>query len=108
MILENTRLLFRLYYKPVSAMSGIIDEGNWLYGVVSVLVISILLQFAFTRLAYANYDALRQSAQSVTGQARDSVDKDNEEQRSVRPVIVRQPLPILGNLGWWFVPLSPY
>jgi hypothetical protein len=43
MIWENTKLLFRLYYRPVSAMSGIIDEGHWLYAAIRVAALSLLL-----------------------------------------------------------------
>jgi hypothetical protein len=39
MFWTNTKLLFRLYYRPVWAMSGIIDEGHWLYAAISVVAI---------------------------------------------------------------------
>src|SRR6185436_9282912 len=54
----NTKLLFRLYYRPVSAMSAIIDEGHWLYAAVSVIAISLLLQAAITSLIYSSYEAI--------------------------------------------------
>jgi tetratricopeptide (TPR) repeat protein len=55
MIWENTKLLLKLYYRPLAAMSNIIDEGNWLYGAVMVAAISLLLQFAVTSRLYESY-----------------------------------------------------
>src|SRR4030095_14202394 len=54
----NTKLLLRLYYRPVSAMSAIIDEGHWLYAAISVVAISLLLQAAITSLIYSSYEAI--------------------------------------------------
>jgi tetratricopeptide (TPR) repeat protein len=44
MVRENARLLLQLYVHPKKAMSGILDEGNWLFGAVTVVLISVLLQ----------------------------------------------------------------
>lgn len=48
MIRENTKLFLKLYYRPLAAMSRIIDEGSVIYGVVAVIAVSLLLQFAVT------------------------------------------------------------
>ena len=58
MIWENTKLLLRLYYRPVSAMSSIIDNGHWLYAAIVVAVLSVLMQFALTSHVYAGYEAV--------------------------------------------------
>ena len=58
MIWENTKLLLRLYYRPVSAMSTIIDNEHWLYPAVVVAVLSVLMQFALTSHVYAGYEAV--------------------------------------------------
>ena len=57
MIWENTKFLLKLYYRPMAAMSNIIDEGNWLYGAVLVAAISLLLQFAVTSRLHESYGA---------------------------------------------------
>jgi hypothetical protein len=41
-MVENLRLLFRLYVRPSSALSAIIDEGSLLFGAVAVLAVSAL------------------------------------------------------------------
>jgi len=46
MILDHTKLLFTLYHRPLDAMSGILDQGSWVYGAVAVVAISLVLQFA--------------------------------------------------------------
>ena len=38
--MENIKLLFQLYFRPASAMSDIIDKGNWLFAAVLVLLVS--------------------------------------------------------------------
>jgi tetratricopeptide (TPR) repeat protein len=38
--METLKLLFQLYFRPASAMSEIIDKGNWLFAAVLVLLIS--------------------------------------------------------------------
>jgi hypothetical protein len=39
--MENIRLLFRLYFRPASAISDIIDNGSWLFAAVLVLLVSM-------------------------------------------------------------------
>ncbi|HVF87927.1 MAG TPA: tetratricopeptide repeat protein [Pyrinomonadaceae bacterium] len=55
MIWDDTKLLLKLYYQPRAAVSGIMDEGNWLYGAVAVLAISFVFQFAVTSRIHAVY-----------------------------------------------------
>ena len=56
MILDNIKFLFRLFYRPASAMSEIIDRGNWLFAAVSVLLVSGVFFFTINaklQTAYA-------------------------------------------------------
>jgi predicted negative regulator of RcsB-dependent stress response len=46
--MTNLKLLVRLYYRPRSAMSGIIDEGSLLFSLAAALVVSILLRTGIT------------------------------------------------------------
>jgi hypothetical protein len=121
MIWENTKLLFRLYYRPVSAMSGIIDEGHWLYAAISVAALSLLLQAAITTHIYSSYEAvyreLPESARPVKGHplAPDTAAEDitseealeDEEFEAPRYVFDQLPLPLVGKYGWWFVSFAP-
>ena len=47
-MVEQIKLLFALYYRPLNAMSGILDHGNWMFGAVAVIVLSAAIQFATT------------------------------------------------------------
>ena len=40
--MENLKLLFQLYVRPVEAMSAIMDKGNWMFAAMATLVISIV------------------------------------------------------------------
>src|SRR5262245_23819516 len=42
---DNVKLLLRLFWRPVSAMSAILDEGSLLFATAAVLAVSLLLQF---------------------------------------------------------------
>jgi len=58
MIWDNTKLLTRLYYRPVSATSDIIDEASWIYAAILVIVISFVLNFAVLGHVYTSYEAV--------------------------------------------------
>jgi hypothetical protein len=45
-MVDNLRLLARLYFRPASALSAIIDEGSLLFGAVAVLAVSFLTSAA--------------------------------------------------------------
>ncbi len=64
-LLENTRLLIRLYYRPLAAMSGIMDEGGLLYAAIAAAVVSFLLQFALMAPLYRSLaEAMAQRARA--------------------------------------------
>jgi Tfp pilus assembly protein PilF len=43
--MENLKLLFQLYYRPVSAMSELMDKGSWLLAAVFVFAVSVGFYF---------------------------------------------------------------
>ena len=67
MIWENTKLLLRFYYRPLSAMSGVIDGGHWLYAAVAVGALSILLQFTVTSPVYNAYQSVYLPVEKTQG-----------------------------------------
>jgi Tetratricopeptide repeat len=116
MIWENTKILFRLFYRPLAAMSSIIDEGSWLYGAVLVAAVSMLLQFSLTTRIYQSYEAVAAPAeQQEPAPDYNAFHSDEEYAAAVdeyydreEPTFVRRPLPLVGNAGWWFVSFAPY
>lgn len=118
MVIENTRLLFRLYTNPLSALSDIIDKGNWLYGAVLVTVIGIVLGITVAYPIYATYEAAPASpppmlrlpqSRPAAFQIRPQSPNEDEDQEEVYqvPRPRRMPLPIIGNSGWWFISFRP-
>ncbi len=120
MLGENIKLLFRLYYRPVSAMSEIIDRGEWLFGAMLVTATAFLFVFTVTDRIYRSYE----SAPITSGQLRapersqiepsdesTSAPDDNEEiaaelEREL-PRARRLPLPVIGDVGWRLVSFNP-
>ena len=124
MIWENTKLLLRFYYRPLAAMSGVIDGGHWLYAAVAVGALSILLQFTVTSPVYNAYEAVytpveKTQGQTVNPRAADqsaaNADAEGYEaetsdyEGTIEPTVSvkRLPLPMLGNYGWWFLSFEP-
>ena len=124
MIWENTKLLLRFYYRPLSAMSGVIDGGHWLYAAVAVAALSILLQFTVTSPVYNAYEAVYLPVEKMQGQivnpgvaaaspakadaeGYDSGTSDYEDTVEPTVAVKRLPLPFLGNYGWWFLSFEP-
>src|SRR5262245_15549064 len=58
MVWENTKLLLRLFYRPVAAMSGIIDQGHWLYAAILVAALGMLFQATVSIRIYDSYEAV--------------------------------------------------
>lgn len=127
MIWQNTKLLLRLYLRPLSATSSIIDEGNWLYAAVVVAALSLLLQATLLSQVYSGYEAVyRKLDESQIATAREAMKAraqnfpahgfsqpddeafdDDEEPYVPDFVLDRKPLPLVGNYGWWFVSFAP-
>lgn len=119
MFWTNTKLLFRLYYRPVAAMSGIIDEGHWLYAAVSVVALSLLLQGAITAQIYYTYEAVYKENPAAAAQPTNqpvaavhtpSTEFVDAEYAALQPpeyIVEQHPLPVVGKYGWWFVSFAP-
>jgi tetratricopeptide (TPR) repeat protein len=126
MIWENTKFLLRLYYRPLAAMSNIIDEGHWLYGAIAVAAISVLFQFAVTSRLQESYGAeeataaislpvspygqLTPPANSPPGAAEQkAIDEEYwfADDYSEAGARLRRPLPLVGYRGSWLFSFAP-
>jgi hypothetical protein len=124
MIWNNTKLLTRLYYRPVSATSDIIDEASWIYAAILVIVISFVLNVAVFNHVYTSYEvvvrqvdssepaaneALRQEEIKATPQLPGETSEEEylAETAPPRAVVEHRPLPVVKNYGWWFVSFAP-
>ena len=124
MIWENTKLLLRLLYRPVSSMGRIVDEGHWLYAAVVVAALSMVFHATVTAVIYNNYEAVkreRPQAEEITEEdAEEDVpsesgtpnfsaytDADFENPAPPRFYYESLPLPLVGQRGWWFISFTP-
>ena len=55
--MNSLKLLFTLFYRPVSAMSGIIDRGSWFFAAAAVLLVSAAFFFTVNTKLQAAYAA---------------------------------------------------
>lgn len=117
MFIENIKLLLALYLRPSSAMSDIIDRGSWLFGAIIVTITAFLLATTVTNRIYSSYEAVPMRMPGLrlphsqpisyqpTVQNEPAPDEDDEEAAPIIPQ--SRPLPIVGDLGWWFVSFKP-
>ena len=102
MIWENTKLLLGLLYRPVSSMGRIVDEGHWLYAAVVVAALSMVFHATVTSIIYNNYEAVYREIPHAEQQL--ASDDDYEEEEDAPTFYYeKQPLPLVGLRGWWFV-----
>jgi tetratricopeptide (TPR) repeat protein len=108
MIWENTKLLLRLLYRPVSSMGRIVDEGHWLYAAVVVAALSMIFHATVTSVIYNNYEAVYRELPAPAVQP-DALDEEDYEEDEPRPHFTydRLPLPLVGARAWWFVSFAP-
>jgi tetratricopeptide (TPR) repeat protein len=119
MLAENIKLLFKLYYRPVSAMSDIIDRGDWLFGAALVTATAFLLAFTVTNRIYRTYEAAPVPLEELSeepdtlvtpsGEVRVETDGNLNEklEEGILPYTRRLPLPVVGSAGWRLVSFNP-
>jgi tetratricopeptide (TPR) repeat protein len=57
-MIENARLLARLWWRPAAAMSGILDRGSLLFASLAVLAVTLWLRIALRPLAFSLFAPL--------------------------------------------------
>jgi len=111
--MENLKLLFQLYFRPVSAMSELMDKGSWLVTAVFVLVVSIGFYWTINTKLQANYAVpqfnplayrqLEQGSETVeTAQNRKQMIAQYEKMMAER-----QRIPLIGDSLFYFFSFEP-
>jgi len=125
MVWNNTKLLLRLYYRPISATSDIIDEASWIYAAVVVLAVSFVLGATVFTHIYSGYEAVPRALTQAEIAAQESLliskleaagaasqlpgasDEFVDERDFPKFAVERRPLPLVKQYGWWFVSFAP-
>ena len=121
MLGENIKLLFKLYYRPVSAMSDIIDRGSWLFELrwsrrrrsCCFHGDQSHIHNLRVRLRHAGRTSggrRRPPPQEISPSDQPQTEPDEEVAEDLEqsfPVTRRLPLPIIGNVGWRLVSFTP-
>ncbi|MBX7222208.1 MAG: tetratricopeptide repeat protein [Blastocatellia bacterium] len=112
MIFENTLLLLKLYLRPIAGMSDIMDRGRLLFFLGFVVVLSALWQLGIASRIYQNFEKV---PYTVTLPAQMDMDDEAAPQAApaasypqTRTFYRREPLPLVGQVGWWFVSFKPF
>ncbi len=111
--MENLKLLFQLYFRPVSAMSELMDKGSWLLAAVFVFVISIAFYWTINaklQAAYAipNFDLTAYEQIEDEGETVESVKKRQELVAEYRRQLAEQPkIPLVGDRLFYFFSFEP-
>ena len=110
--MENLKLLFQMYFRPVSAMSELMDKGSWLMSAVFVFAISIGFYWtvnAKLQAVYAvpqfNFSAYRQFEETETfetAQRRSAMIAEYEKM-----LREREKVPLIGDNLFWFFSFEP-
>src|SRR5262245_3573309 len=107
MIVENTKLLLGLLFRPVAAMGRIVDEGHWLYAAIVVAALSMIFHATITAHIYNSYQAVYRELPTTPHVSAADQEEEFDEVPTPHFVFERLPLPLVGNHGWWFVSFEP-
>ncbi len=110
--MENLKLLFKLYLRPVSAMSEIMDKGSWAWAAILFLIVSAIFYFTVNPKIVQSY-AVSQfdyyASFSMSGNSRLSPYELEEAEHlanlDIEKEITREnrPFPVIGkNILWFF------
>ncbi len=99
----NLKLLFKLYAHPQAAAGEIMDRGSWLFAAGAVVLASALWQFGVASPIFRSFQAVEPARTlSLRPEPKEPPSADGVESELPE----RRPLPLVGNLGWWFVSFS--
>lgn len=110
--MENLKLLFQLYFRPVSAMSELLDKGSWFLAAVFVFIVSIgfywtinsKLQTAYT-IPNFNFSAYQEYDEIETVEM---VKKREAAIEEYKKLLAEQPkIPIVGDNLFYFFSFEP-
>ena len=108
--MENLKLLFQLYFRPLSAMSDLMDRGSWLAAALLVLVIggafyftvNTKLYFAYHLPSHSEMFTANDLSLELSDEQYAKIERDYQEALKNRLVI-----PVVGDRFFWFSSFEP-
>ena len=111
--MENLKLLFQLYLRPADTMSDIMDRGSWVFGAMTVLVVSIVFFATVNTKLHDTYriPSLSEYQPNFEFTDPDSPAAEAEYKRShenyQNALAARQTIPIVGDTFFKFFSFDP-
>ncbi len=110
--MENLKLIFKLYFKPASAMGDIMDNGSWLFAAVIVLTASMaFFGTVNSKLESAyripNFNEFYQPDYGELSEAQAKANYDLAAAAYGQATKARQTIPIVGDRFFQFFSFDP-
>ena len=107
--MENLKLLFQLYVRPVEAMSGIMDKGNWMFAAMATLVISIVFFATVNEKLHTAYTkpTLTQYFSSGFDTPEDEAAHRKAMEDFQNALLSKQQIPLVGDTFFKFFTFDP-
>ncbi|MBL8151668.1 MAG: tetratricopeptide repeat protein, partial [Blastocatellia bacterium] len=99
MSLESLKLLIQLYIKPLSTMTKILDEINWVPGLLMTLTVSLLFYYGVSEKIYKGYEAVFPVIENFNNDSEEVSDSADEVIYEEK-LLTSKPLPLFGQYGW--------
>lgn len=113
--MENLKLLFQLYFRPLSAMSELLDKGSWLLAVIFVFVVSLGFYWTINsklQTAYAvpqfNFAAYKKLEIDDEIDALEMTKRQQAMRAEYEKMMAARPkIPLLGDSFFYFFSFEP-
>ncbi len=113
--MENLKLLIRLYFRPASAMSELMDNGQWLLAAVFVFAVSITFYVTVNAKLEAAYSVPQFDLNSLQRFEEDAGSETVETAKRRGEMIAeyqkmmseRATIPLIGDRFFWFFSFDP-
>lgn len=108
--MENLKLLFQMYFRPLFAMSELMDKGSWFFAAIFLFVVSCGFYFTINSRLNTAYSVPRyneyfsDSTLSLDLSAEQYLEMDREYQKALAE---RQRPPFVGDRLFWFFSFDP-
>lgn len=112
--MENLKLFFQLYLKPISAISDFMDKGSWVYGAVAVLIAAGAFSATVNDKLNSEYrikDFYEFYSPALESEVDDAASQKailDQANTTFQNEMARRPrVPVMGDRFFWFFTIDP-